>query len=444
MTKIPIFLSILSLAGGVGATPLAVNNGLAQDKSMQTAKTRDSVEEPSIVANQNVAGLNFTQLNLAIGQLDWEFQYQDSEGRTFSRYVMATPNFMKGVTEAEADQKLAMLGITDWNDWTNWQDEFAARDGRYGPGTNLSAAIAWSDPLHLNRPDLIYYAIEYKNWNDPSVEAVWYRGKLDYRGCAHAPDIESNYAMTCQISLDKNTNRYSFTPNSGTLSYEDEMKEIARESYLDSVRQQIEGLEDRKARGDESYRAEIDSAELALNNAKRHIDDMHLTEALADEVSDLENRIAKLRQEDTTPPSGDKDNENNDPNPGDGEEDEPATNNPQAGANISQSSQGDGENSAAPNPVASDAVPVADSDSNNTVALFNSSAEADQNNQTSESSGGIDDYSGAKSDIEVPDLGADSPWLKRHLWVLLLPVGLVGLVIFILVKRRREDEEDEI
>lgn len=434
MTKIPIFLSILSLVGGVSTTPLAI----------QTAKTHSSAERPSVVANQNVAGLNFTQLNLAIGQLDWEFQYQDSEGRTFSRYVMATPNFMKGVTEAEADQKLAMLGITDWNDWTNWQDEFAARDGRYGPGTNLSAAIAWSDPLHLNRPDLIYYAIEYKNWNDPSVEAVWYRGKLDYRGCAHAPDIETNYGMICQISLDKNTNSYHFTPNGGTLSYEEEMKQIARESYLDSVRQQIEGLEDRKARGDESYRAEIDSAELALNNAKRHIDDMHLTEALADEVSDLENRIAKLRQEDTTPPSGDKDNENNDPNPGDGEEDEPATNNPQAGANISQSSQGDGENSAAPNPVASDAVPAADSDSNNTVALFNSSAEADQNNQTSESSGGIDDHSGAKSDIEVPDLGADSPWLKRHLWVLLLPVGLVGLVIFILVKRRREDEEDEI
>lgn len=434
MTKIPIFLSILSLVGGVSTTPLAI----------QTAKTHSSAERPSVVANQNVAGLNFTQLSLAIGQLDWEFQYQDSEGRTFSRYVMATPNFMNGVTEAEADQKLATLGVTDWNDWTNWQDEFAARDGRYGSGTNLSATIAWSDPLHLNQPDLIYYAIEYKNWNDPSVEAVWYRGKLDYRGCAHAPDIETNYGMICQISLDKNTNSYHFTPNSGTLSYEEEMKQIARESYLDSVRQQIEGLEDRKAKGDESYRAEIDSAELALNNAKRHIDDMHLTEALADEVSDLENRIAKLRQEDTTLPNEDKDDEGGNPLPDDGEEDRPVNNDSQVGSNISQSNQSNREKSVTPNPVISGATPVADSDSNNTAALFNSSAEADQNNQTSESSGGIDDHSGAKSNIEVPDLGADSPWLKRHLWVLLLPVGLIGLVIFILVKRRREDEEDEI
>ena len=234
MTKIPILLSAISLLGGV--SPLS--DGIITQSTDLSLKANES----SVVANQNVAGLNFTKLNLATGQLDWDFQYQDDEGRVFSRYVMASLNFMGGITEAEADRNLATLGESDNWAWVNWLTSYDARDGRYTKGESLGATLAWGDMFKNNQSDLVYYAIQYKNWDDPTVEPVWYRGKLDYRSCAHTPNIESTYQSMCQISLDPITNQYVFTPSDGTLSYEDEMAQILRELYLDAVRGLIEGL----------------------------------------------------------------------------------------------------------------------------------------------------------------------------------------------------------
>ena len=154
MTKIPVILSILSLVGANSFLP-ANTNLMAERVALEQKSSA------SVVANQNVAGLNFTELNLAMGQLNWEFQYHDNEGRTFSRYVIASLNFLDGVTEAEADQNLATLGEADWDTWTNWRVDYDARDDRYGEGAKLSANIAWGDPLQFNQSDLIYYAVQY-------------------------------------------------------------------------------------------------------------------------------------------------------------------------------------------------------------------------------------------------------------------------------------------
>lgn len=66
--------------------------------------------------------------------------------------------------------------------------------------------------------------------------------------------------------------------------------------------------------------------------------------------------------------------------------------------------------------------------------------------ETGDIVGEVDDRSGSReepsSEVEIPNLGDEEPWLKRNLWALLLPVGLVALVVVLLIKRR--DEEDEI
>lgn len=398
----------------------------------------------SIVANQNVAGLNFTELNLAMGQLNWEFQYHDNEGRTFSRYVIASLNFLDGVTEAEADQNLATLGEADWDTWTNWRVDYDARDDRYGEGAKLSANIAWGDPLQFNQSDLIYYAVQYKNWNDPSVAPVWYRGKLDYRGCAHDPNLETTYQKTCKIALDSSTNQYVITPSGGKLSYADEMAQIARNSYLALVEEQIAQLERRKQDGDESYRNSIGGVEYELDEAKRLIDAMHMSEQLSGEITDLEQRLAELKKQDSDSDS-DSGNDNSAVEKPDDDQGNKGDDNLIPGettGNIGAEVDGGVGNSQA----------VAESETVGQLTMRRNMGDTTSDAELIASDGqGKVDYGGDevgvgqannKSAIGVPKLGASEPWLKRHLWVLLLPVGLIGLVIIVLVRRRRDDNDE--
>lgn len=439
MTKIPVILSILSLVGANSFLP-ANTNLMAERVALEQKSSA------SVVANQNVAGLNFTELNLAMGQLNWEFQYHDNEGRTFSRYVIASLNFLDGVTEAEADQNLATLGEADWDTWTNWRVDYDARDDRYGEGAKLSANIAWGDPLQFNQSDLIYYAVQYKNWNDPSVAPVWYRGKLDYRGCAHDPNLETTYQKTCKIALDSSTNQYVITPSGGKLSYADEMAQIARNSYLALVEEQIAQLERRKQDGDESYRNSIGGVEYELDEAKRLIDAMHMSEQLSGEITDLEQRLAELKKQDSDSDSdSDSGNDNSAVEKPDDDQGNKGDDNLIPGettGNIGAEVDGGVGNSQA----------VAESETVGQLTMRRNMGDTTSDAELIASDGqGKVDYGGDevgvgqannKSAIGVPKLGASEPWLNRHLWVLLLPVGLIGLVIIVLVRRRRDDDDE--
>lgn len=435
MTKIPVILSILSLVSANSFLP-ANTNLMAERVALEQKSSA------SVVANQNVAGLNFTELNLAMGQLNWEFQYHDNEGRTFSRYVIASLNFLDGVTEAEADQNLATLGEADWDTWTNWRVDYDARDDRYGEGAKLSANIAWGDPLQFNQSDLIYYAVQYKNWNDPSVAPVWYRGKLDYRGCAHDPNLETTYQKTCKIALDSSTNQYVITPSGGKLSYADEMAQIARNSYLTPVEEQIAQLERRKQDGDESYRNSIGGVEYELDEAKRLIDAMHMSEQLSGEITDLEQRLAELKKQDSDSDSGNDNSAVEKPDDDQGNKGDDNLIPGETTGNIGAEVDGGVGNSQA----------VAESETVGQLTMRRNMGDTTSDAELIASDGqGKVDYGGDevgvgqannKSAIGVPKLGASEPWLKRHLWVLLLPVGLIGLVIIVLVRRRRDDDDE--
>lgn len=438
MTKIPVILSILSLVGANSFLP-ANTNLMAERVALEQKSSA------SVVANQNVAGLNFTELNLAMGQLNWEFQYHDNEGRTFSRYVIASLNFLDGVTEAEADQNLATLGEADWDTWTNWRVDYDARDDRYGEGAKLSANIAWGDPLQFNQSDLIYYAVQYKNWNDPSVAPVWYRGKLDYRGCAHDPNLETTYQKTCKIALDSSTNQYVITPSGGKLSYADEMAQIARNSYLALVEEQIAQLERRKQDGDESYRNSIGGVEYELDEAKRLIDAMHMSEQLSGEITDLEQRLAELKKQDSDSDSGNDNSAVEKPDDDQGNKGDDNLISGETTGNIG-AEVGGGVG------VTANSQAVAESETVGQLTMRRNMGDTTSDAELIASDGqGKVDYAGdevgggqanSKSAIGVPKLGASEPWLKRHLWVLLLPVGLIGLVIIVLVRRRRDDDDE--
>lgn len=72
-------------------------------------------------------------------------------------------------------------------------------------------------------------------------------------------------------------------------------------------------------------------------------------------------------------------------------------------------------------------------------------ASSDATNNTDGASEVIDmvDFGGdAKpSDVSVPNLGEETPWLERHLWVLLLPIVALAFLIVFLVKRRKDENE---
>lgn len=438
MTKIPVILSILSLVGANSFLP-ANTNLMAERVALEQKSSA------SVVANQNVAGLNFTELNLAMGQLNWEFQYHDNEGRTFSRYVIASLNFLDGVTEAEADQNLATLGEADWDTWTNWRVDYDARDDRYGEGAKLSANIAWGDPLQFNQSDLIYYAVQYKNWNDPSVAPVWYRGKLDYRGCAHDPNLETTYQKTCKIALDSSTNQYVITPSGGKLSYADEMAQIARNSYLALVEEQIAQLERRKQDGDESYRNSIGGVEYELDEAKRLIDAMHMSEQLSGEITDLEQRLAELKKQDSDSDSGNDNSAVEKPDDDQGNKGDDNLISGETTGNIG-AEVGGGVGVTANSQAVAESETVGQLTMRRNMGDTTSDAELIASDGQGKVDYGGDEVGGGqannKSAIGVPKLGASEPWLKRHLWVLLLPVGLIGLVIIVLVRRRRDDDDE--
>ena len=437
MTKIPVILSILSLVGANSFLP-ANTNLMAERVALEQKSSA------SVVANQNVAGLNFTELNLAMGQLNWEFQYHDNEGRTFSRYVIASLNFLDGVTEAEADQNLATLGEADWDTWTNWRVDYDARDDRYGEGAKLSANIAWGNPLQFNQSDLIYYAVQYKNWNDPSVAPVWYRGKLDYRGCAHDPNLETTYQKTC-IALDSSTNQYVITPSGGKLSYADEMAQIARNSYLTPVEEQIAQLERRKQDGDESYRNSIGGVEYELDEAKRLIDAMHMSEQLSGEITDLEQRLAELKKQDSDSDSGNDNSAVEKPDDDQGNKGDDNLISGETTGNIG-AEVGGGVGVTANSQAVAESETVGQLTMRRNMGDTTSDAELIASDGQGKVDYGGDEVGGGqannKSAIGVPKLGASEPWLKRHLWVLLLPVGLIGLVIIVLVRRRRDDDDE--
>ena len=460
MTKIPILLSILGVVGRVsGSLNMDLNNRHSSVSPMPIVASGDvSVQgaAPEVIANQNVAGLNFTELSISMGQLKWEFQYEDDQERTFSRYVMASLDFWNGVTEAQADTALATLGEkSDLATWTNWRTEYTARDGRFTKGTTLSAPIAWGDPLNSNQSDIIYYAIEYKNWNDSTVEPVWYRGKLDYRDCAHAPATEID--MTCRFSLDPITNLYNVTPTGGTLSYDDEMAQIARESYLDAIRRRVEELERRKENNDESYYAEIEGTEYAFDTAKRNIETMHASDRLADEINELEQRLTALKQIDNTTPDPDTDQDldtdsgNTIPGPdevmpdtGDVNSHPDETTSGETGPNTGSMFETGGTTSDINNKGVNPGHQNTSRDGANNV---HNDLVANDEHTNSNTFQEVDDRSGidlnAGPDIEVPNLGDEIPWLRRHLWVLSLPIVTIALVVFILAKRR-DASDDEI
>lgn len=473
MTKIPIFLSILGVAGGV-LGPLTAQVGASQYGLTSISEPKETISgskevisetredggsvrtgDSSVVANQNVAGLNFIELNFGLGQLKWEFQYEDDQGRTFSKYIMTSLDFWRGVTEAQADAALAELGNSDSETWTSWRSTYTARDGRYAKGMKLSAPIAWSDPLNSNQSDLIYYAIEYRNRNDPTVAPVWYRGKIDYRACAHSPNIEAS--GVCYFSLDPVTNLYNITPVGGTLSYDDEMAQLARKSYLDAARKQIGDLERRKQDDDEGYRNGIEGAEYTFNVAKRGVETMHASEKLASEIQDLEQRLAALKQDDSAMPDPD-DSQGSSPDPdttpnpdttpdSNPEQSDNSSSDPNLGPNSTQNSGSDSKGTV------SDAGNTTGSVGNNLdVGGGASEAKGDAPKSPEIASNllakeDIDDRSAASpdagSEVELPKLGNEAPWLKRHLWVLALPIAVIILVIFILVKRNNV-EDDEI
>lgn len=459
MTKIPILLSILSLAGNSSAVPAMIDSiSEPADIGAEVLGLNDVAEgnkATNVITNQGVPGLKFDELELGMGQLSWNFEGPDSEGRTFSRYIMAGLNYQNGATEAEADAALTNLGGSSDGIWTSWKTDFKARENKYVDGKKLFATIAWGNPFELNMPDLIYYAFEFRNWNDSTVEPVWYRGKIDYRSCVHDPGIRAVYGNTCTFSFDAGANRYNITPNGGTLSYEEELIELGREQYLDRVRSEIEELEKRKQDGDEGYRDYIDDANSALTEAKKWIEQIHATEGLAGEITDLEQRIEKLRQTETVPPTtGDNDeNGGGDDNKNDGDDN---TGNAGGAGSAGGADAGSGKienNLGELNRGGSEVVgKIASTASTGKKVVFHlgngktESTESSAKEGSPETIGDIDDRSGTDSnqsgEVELPKLGNEEPWLKRNLWVLLLPVVAIGFLILILVKRRRDDEEE--
>lgn len=139
------------------------------------------------------------------GLVDIEVTIPIGEQLETQRIWLATLDYENGWTEAEVDELL-----DDWTtlkaDWTK-----AVREQKFVNATShFYATMALTiegtrlqyDLTAMNLPDVLYYAVEFKDLADEDAETFWVRGKVDYRGCVHAQKFVEWQTGTCVEMVD--------------------------------------------------------------------------------------------------------------------------------------------------------------------------------------------------------------------------------------------------
>jgi len=161
--------------------------------------------------------------------------YEQDDWR-IKRVVLAYRNFEGGISEAEADQQLSTLGVTDSTAWKMLWD-YDAKGVK-----DLYFYMAPKEgnkniPLGENLTDIVYYAVEYGHKTDMGWQDNWWtRGKISYRNCVHSAIFDPE-TMICTEESDGSysikTAKYVMVakPEEEVISWDEEWNAILRKRY---------------------------------------------------------------------------------------------------------------------------------------------------------------------------------------------------------------------
>lgn len=211
MKKLSVLLLILTL---VNLMPANVVSALeaGEEQSMTTGVEQGATTELPVMHELDQR-MHIQAIKPREGLVDIEVTSPIGEQLQAQRIWLATFDYESGWTEEEADGML-----DDWTtletDWTKATKEQLFTDALSHFYATMALTVEGTrlqyDLTVMNLPDVLYYAVEFKDLMNEDAETFWLRGKVDYRGCAHAQRFREGQTGTCAEMVDW---------NAGTVKY---------------------------------------------------------------------------------------------------------------------------------------------------------------------------------------------------------------------------------
>ena len=218
MKKLPILL--LALTVGM-MTPIQVayaarerEQRITDDVADEGMEQRKTTELP--VLNKLEPMLIFRSIKPRDGLIDFEIASPTGKEWRIQRVWLAAFDYEGGWTEVEVDEQLSA--------WTELEADWAKATKEQSL-TNMAlwsfATVAFTidkstlryDLTTMNLPDILYYAVEFKDEKGEEEGPIWVRGKIDYRGCAHARSFLEGETETCVAQVDEQSGTVKYWPS---------------------------------------------------------------------------------------------------------------------------------------------------------------------------------------------------------------------------------------
>lgn len=441
--------------------------------------------ESGVVENKYEPSFQITMLRPEDGNMRFAANTEGTD-LYLRRVVLAYYNYEDGVTEVEADAKIAELGVNDELGWGTMVYDFAfgafTKKPEFTGGMTVTSEDGMPESLRLaevNKTDVLYYAAEFGERTGEGVAATWsnlswLRGKIDYRDCIHGSNY-TNYGE-CKVVHETDAPVVNYWTY-GRAPAADQHIMTWNEEWQAIQKGRLEEVEDRI----EEWEGLADFATVAeglVTGIRQDLDKLKITLAKtegegADDLRDwrdeLEKRLNKLQGieepvEETKP--SDKPIEEEKPTGSDkpAGDDKPAGNDKpmgNGGSTESDNVSSEGDNEGADNKITEN-VQLVESKSEEiaqqaengelskqlamriNIALkgtgqngSSSTAGAAQDEaaqgEQAENAGEAKDGAG-EQEVEVPNLGDEEQ--QEILWALWLPI-LAGLLLLILIVARK-------
>lgn len=248
MKKLPVLLSILTLSS---VMPMNVVNALETEEEqgvMVEMGERVTTELPAV--HEFDSRVNIQVIKPREGLVEIEVMSPMGEQLQVQRVWLATLDYENGWTEAEVDEAL-----DNWTaleaDWTLvTKEEPIPEASPYYSYTMIPLTIGETssryDLMAVNLLDVLYYAVEFKDLENEAAGTFWVRGKVNYRGCAHAQRFENWQTGTCiaMIDRDAGTTKYwaeESTEDEKVVTWEEEWR-LVLAGRLGEIGAALDGL----------------------------------------------------------------------------------------------------------------------------------------------------------------------------------------------------------
>lgn len=247
MKKLSVLLLILTL---VNLMPANVASALEAEEGQSMM---DGVEQGVItelpVVHELDQRMHIQAIKPREGLVDIEVTSPIGEQLQAQRIWLATFDYESGWTEEEVDEML-----DDWTtlemDWTKATKEQLFTDALSHFYVTMALTVEGTrlqyDLAVMNLPDVLYYAVEFKDLMNEDAETFWLRGKVDYRGCAHAQKFREGQTGACVEMVDWNAGTAKYwaeesTEDEEVVTWEEEWR-LVLAGRISAVGAVLDGL----------------------------------------------------------------------------------------------------------------------------------------------------------------------------------------------------------